>query len=70
MSKENILTIDEAKKFLSNPSTGHRTEMAAKLGGQLTHGKLTKEERTIAEDIFRLMVKDAEVRVRKALADS
>ena len=70
MSKENILTIDEAKKFLSNPSTGHRTEMAAKLGGQLSHGKLTKEERTIAEDIFRLMVKDAEVRVRKALADS
>lgn len=70
LSKEQTLTIEEAKRFLSDPSAGNRTAMAAKLGGQLTHGKLSKEERTIAEDIFRLMVKDAEVRVRKALADS
>lgn len=70
MKDDQILTIEEAKKFLSDPSTGHRVGMAEKIGGQLSKGKLTKEERTIAEDIFRLMVRDAEVRVRKALAES
>jgi uncharacterized protein (DUF2336 family) len=65
-----MLTAKEAKKFLENPSTGHRVDMAEKIGLQLSQGKLTKEERTIAEDIFRLMVRDAEVRVRKALAES
>ena len=28
------------------------------------------DERVLAEDIFRIMVKDAEVRVRQALADN
>ncbi|MCK5040694.1 MAG: DUF2336 domain-containing protein [Sphingomonadales bacterium] len=65
-----MLTVEEAKKFLNDPSTGHRVEMAEKIGNQLSEGKLSKEERTIAEDIFRLMVRDAEVRVRKALAES
>lgn len=65
-----MLTVEEAKKFLNDPSTGHRETMAEKIGSQLTAGKLSKEERTIAEDIFRLMVRDAEVRVRKALAES
>jgi uncharacterized protein (DUF2336 family) len=63
---EEKLNEDDVKRLLSNPTGDTRTEVAGKIAAQ--HQGLSAGERKLAEDIFRLMVKDAEVRVREALA--
>lgn len=57
---------EDVARLLANPSADTRAELAVKIAGQ--HPKLSSHQRKLAEDIFRLMVKDAEVRVREALA--
>jgi uncharacterized protein (DUF2336 family) len=60
------LNEDDVKRLLSNPTGDVRAEIADKIASQ--HEGLSDGERKLAEDIFRLMVRDAEVRVREALA--
>ncbi len=48
----------------------NRAEAAAKVAGTFGAAELTESERKIAEDIFRVMLKDAAVRVRQALSES
>jgi len=62
------LTEGDVRKLLSDPSGSTRAETAAKLAIQFDQGNLSPSERAMAEQIFRIMVKDAEVRVREALA--
>ncbi|MBY0431767.1 MAG: DUF2336 domain-containing protein [Rhodospirillales bacterium] len=62
------LTESDVVKLLSDPSPEHRAATAAKVAGQYDLRQLSDPERRLAEDIFRLMVRDAEVRVREALA--
>lgn len=62
------LTEGDVRKLLSDPSGVTRAETAAKLAIQFDQGDLSPSERAMAEQIFRIMVKDAEVRVREALA--
>ena len=65
-----ILTEQDVSKLLSDPSAKIRAETAAKIASDFGQGTLTESERKMAEEIFRIMVKDAEVRVREALADN
>jgi uncharacterized protein (DUF2336 family) len=60
------LNEDDVKRLLSHPTGDVRAEIADKIASQ--HTGLSDGERKLAEDIFRLMVRDAEVRVREALA--
>lgn len=64
------LTEEDLQKLLSDPSGTTRAETAAKIAQDFGTGELTVKEREMAQDIFRLMVKDAEVRVREALAQN
>ncbi len=57
---------EDVARLLANPSADIRAEIAGKIAGQ--HAQLSDSQRKLAEDIFRLMVKDAEVRVRQALS--
>ena len=66
---ENLNSSDVAR-LLTEPTAENRAAAAAKVSEQFTAGKLSDEERKIAEEIFKIMVKDAEVRVREALAES
>lgn len=61
------LTVDDVQKLLADPSPDNRSAMATKVGDAFG-STLNERERHIAEDIFQVMVRDAEVRVRKALA--
>jgi len=61
---------DDVSRLLSEPSPDIRAATAEKVGGYFTAEKLGATERELAEDIFRVMVKDAEVRVRRALAET
>jgi len=67
---ENKLTKEDVARLLSNPSADTRAETAAKIAGGFEVGALSDAERQLAEEIFRVMVKDAEVRVREALAQN
>lgn len=62
------LTADDVRRLLDNPSGEVRADTAGKLARQFEEAGLSESERKLAEDIFRLMVRDAEVRVREALA--
>lgn len=64
------LSKDDVKKLLSDPSGKTRADTAAKIATDFAAGGLTDNERRMAEEIFRLMVRDAEVRVREALAQN
>ena len=66
---ENLNNSDVAR-LLTEPTAENRAVAAAKVSEQFTAGKLSDDERKIAEEIFKIMVKDAEVRVREALAES
>lgn len=62
------LTQEDVSKLLADPSADTRVETAIKIADGFNAGTLSDGERKMAEDIFRVMVKDAEVRVREALA--
>jgi uncharacterized protein (DUF2336 family) len=61
------LTIDDAHTLARDPSPGTRAGTAAKLALQFNAG-FTAAELEIAQEILRIMVHDAEVRVREALS--
>jgi uncharacterized protein (DUF2336 family) len=62
------LTQDDVVKLMADPSSEVRAETTAKIASQFTMEALSPAERQIAEDIFRKLVKDVELRVREALA--
>jgi len=62
------LTAADVERLVKDPSVEARAETAEKLAVQFESGKLTGDEVKLASEIFRVMVKDAEVRVRTALS--
>jgi uncharacterized protein (DUF2336 family) len=62
------LTKADVSRLLSNPSGAARAETAAKIARQFVGPSLSPRERQLAEDIIRVLTKDAEVRVREALS--
>lgn len=64
------LSQDDVQRLLYDPSSDVRANTAAKIAQDFGSGQLSPAERKLAEDIVRIMVKDAEVRVREALAQN
>jgi uncharacterized protein (DUF2336 family) len=62
------ITKEDLSKLVQDPSGENRADTADKISREFTTETLSDSERVLAEDIFRLMIRDAEVRVRKALA--
>ena len=62
-----ILTHEDVTKLLSDPSSTARVATAEKVS-KVFDGTLSAHERELAEMIFRIMIRDAEVRVREALS--
>ena len=60
----------DVSRLLTDPTPDARAATAGKLARVFDPAGLSARERALAEDIFRLMLKDAEVRVRQALADN
>lgn len=63
------LGAEDVQKLLQDPSAENRAATATKLAEQFGDA-LSESEKSMVEDIFRLMVKDAEERVRQALAEN
>ena len=64
------LTEEDVRNLLTNSSGGQRAETAAKIAASFDPDKLSVEEKQLAEDIFLIMVRDAEIRVRQALSEN
>ncbi len=64
------LTPSDIQALVANPSPEVRADIALKLGHEFSDGVFTAKERAIAEQVLRLMAKDAAARVRTALATS
>lgn len=62
------LSLADVARLTADPSADNRAAMAAKLAAEFNGSQLGNRERKIAEDIFRALVQDAEVRVREALS--
>jgi len=62
------MTKDDVSRLLTDPSVDNRIGTSTKIAEGFNDGTLNENERRMAEEIFRVMVKDAEVRVREALA--
>lgn len=61
------LSAADVKRLLEDPSAENRQAAVRGIAAGFNEGTLSDSERGIAEDIFRIMAKDAEVRVREAL---
>ncbi len=64
------LTNSDINALLSNPTPENRAEAAKVVSKKFNSGDLSDHERQVAQEIFKVMVKDAEERVRAALSDS
>jgi uncharacterized protein (DUF2336 family) len=65
---ESFLTPDDVEQLLRDPSPDNRQRTAEHVATQFQAGVLSPSERQLAEEIFRIMMRDAEVRVREALS--
>jgi len=63
-----FLTKDDVKRLLADPSAENRQVTIENVAAGFNEKKLSEAERAIAEDIFRIMAKDAEARVRETLS--
>jgi uncharacterized protein (DUF2336 family) len=62
------LSMEDVNRLTQDPSPATRAGTAAKLAQQFNTASFSPAELKLAEEIFRVMVRDAEVRVREALA--
>lgn len=70
LSDSNKLSSADVAKLLQDPNIENRATAASKVASTFSDAELSEGERKIAEDIFRVMLKDASVRVRQALSES
>jgi len=70
MAKTTVLSQADVMALLEDASGSRRAETAKKIAVEFNQADLTETQRRLAEDIFRLMLKDAEIRVREALSNN
>lgn len=63
------LTVDDVRRLLDGASADNRAATAQRVAQQIEDESLSDSERRIAEDIVRQFAHDAEVKVRRALAE-
>ena len=64
------LTASDVERLLAEPSPQARADTAAKIAADFESEGVDDRARAIAEDIFRFLLCDVEVRVRKALSEN
>ena len=64
------LTFEDVEHLMNDPSPVSRSATASKVAETFTGEELDPNERAIAEDILRVLVRDADARVREALSEN
>lgn len=65
-----MLSTEDVTKLLEQPSGAVRREIVDKIATDYRSGALSERERTIATEIFRLLLRDVEVMVRQAMSEA
>ena len=65
-----MLTKADVERLLTDSSVDTRAATAEAIASEFDGGQFTAKERELAEGIFRAMMQDAELRVRRALAEN
>jgi len=69
MGNATRLSVEDVQRLLDGASADNRAATAVRVAQQIEIEGLSPSERRIAEDIVRLFARDAETKVRKALAE-
>src|SRR5689334_18413171 len=69
MGNATRLSVEDIQRLLDGASADNRAATAVRVAQQIDIEGLSPAERRIAEDIVRLFARDAETKVRKALAE-
>ncbi|MEI6730889.1 MAG: DUF2336 domain-containing protein, partial [Pseudomonadota bacterium] len=64
------INISDLQKIIQEPSATARAEVAEKLSLAFAEGEFIDTEKRIAVEIFRILVKDVEIQVRKILSNN
>jgi uncharacterized protein (DUF2336 family) len=64
------LSFDDVERLMKDPSPASRSETARSVAASFQSQDLDANERAIAEDIFRVLMQDAQERVRQALSEN
>ncbi len=64
------LTREDVNRLLQNPREETKVDILAKVADHYGSERLSETERALAEQIFRLLVKDSAVRIRTVLSES
>ena len=67
---ENHLNSQDVADLANNPSTENKGIIAQKVCSVYNNRTITPASAKLAEDIFRIMIKDTEIKVREALSSS
>lgn len=70
LNSQLTLTEEDVRRLLEDKSSHSRTEISAKIASSYGREVLNEKERQIAEQIFRLLLRDTEIKVRSSLADN
>lgn len=67
---KNLLTKEDIKNLSQNPSVEMKSITARKVSSYYNGSQITERGLRLAEDIFRIMVEDVEIKVREILSES
>lgn len=67
---KNRLTKEDVKNLSQNPSVENKAVTVQKITAYYSGSKITERGLRLAEDIFRIMVEDVEIKVREILSES
>ncbi len=70
MGEKEKLSLEDIARLAEDKSPRTRIEVANKLAHQYSHDEIAPKQRELAEQIFRLLLKDAEVLVRRVMSDN
>lgn len=63
------ITREDIELLVREPSAAMRSRIAAKISKGYGHGGFTEAETNLANEIFRLLIRDTEIKVRKLIAE-
>lgn len=65
-----MINRQDVEHLKKSPNVANRTNVAQKVGILYTSSSITETQRELAEDIFRLLIHDTEIKVRQALVET
>lgn len=64
------LSSEDLKELMNNPDSSNKVDIVEKISAHYLDHDMSEQEKAVANEIFRLLMKHAEVEVRKSLSDN